>query len=382
MKILNIVENLNKGAVETWLVKLFIESTKHKPEWEWTFYCILPEIGIQDPVVKEHGGRIIYTPVELSDKKGFLKSLRTTLKEGDYDVVHAHHDYMSGFYLLAGLGLGYRNKTVLHLHNMERGLPTNKRLIRPFLLEIFRQCALFLSKEVLGNSKATVKDFVRRYPIKSEALYCGVNFKTMHVLDDTRTFKEALGLNPNDKVLLFVGRLYKNKNPTYCLDILTEIHKTNSNYVMVYVGEGEDKLGLIDKAKSLNLEQKVHFLGWRQDVMEIMQVSDLHLFPRLEKPLEGFGINVAEAQAAGLPSLISYGVPDDVVCIEDMVTYLSIKEPVDIWAKQCLNIVENPNKRTRQQCHTMMLDSKIDMSFSVSHLQQVYTKYDRLISTS
>ena len=101
MKIIHIVENLDKGAVENWLVNIFVESRKIRPSWDWTFYCILGREGRLDEKVRNAGGKIVYSPVTVSDKIGFLKSLRRVLKAGKFDIIHAHHDYLSGFYLLA-----------------------------------------------------------------------------------------------------------------------------------------------------------------------------------------------------------------------------------------------------------------------------------------
>ena len=92
MKIIHIVENLDKGAVENWLVNIFLESRKIRPDWEWTFYCILGKPGRLDENVRNAGARIIYSPVTVSNKLSFLKYLRIELKRGGYDILHAHHD--------------------------------------------------------------------------------------------------------------------------------------------------------------------------------------------------------------------------------------------------------------------------------------------------
>lgn len=103
MKIIHIVENLDKGAVENWLVSIFIESRKTNPALDWTFYCILGKSGRLDELVKANGGKIIYSPVSISLKIHFLRALRGTLKSGNFDIIHSHHDYLSGFYLLASV---------------------------------------------------------------------------------------------------------------------------------------------------------------------------------------------------------------------------------------------------------------------------------------
>jgi hypothetical protein len=120
-RIIHIVENLDKGAVENWLVNIFLSSRKTRPDWHWTFYCILGKKGRLDEKVREAGGEIIYAPVNISHKISFLRHLRSVLNNGSYDIIHAHHDYLSGFYLLASAGIRFK-KRILHIHNTDKVL--------------------------------------------------------------------------------------------------------------------------------------------------------------------------------------------------------------------------------------------------------------------
>lgn len=60
----------------------------------------------------------------------------------------------------------------------------------------------------------------------------------------------------------------------------------------------------------MKLVDKVHFLGVREDIPELMIMMDGFVFPSIH---EGLGIVAVEAQAAGLPCLISEGVPDEAI---------------------------------------------------------------------
>src|SRR5687768_6841150 len=119
LKIIHIVENLDKGAVENWLVNIFFETRKIKPDWHWTFYCILGREGRLDQKVRNAGGEIIYSPVSVSRKLAFLRNLRKVLIAGGYDIIHSHHDYLSGYYLTATAGIKFR-KRVLQIHNTDK----------------------------------------------------------------------------------------------------------------------------------------------------------------------------------------------------------------------------------------------------------------------
>src|SRR5438034_10613038 len=117
MKILHIVENLHRGAVETWLVRMLEECRNLRPDDEWTFYCALGQPGRHDKQVRALGGRIIYSPVPFGKTFSFLRALRQTLKTERFDVMHCHHDLLSGFYLLAATGLPM--KRIVHVHNTD-----------------------------------------------------------------------------------------------------------------------------------------------------------------------------------------------------------------------------------------------------------------------
>ena len=170
MKIIHIVENLDKGAVENWLVNIFIESRKVRPDWSWTFFCIVGKEGKLDQKVRDAGGEIIYSPVTISDKLGFLKNLRKILKAGKYDILHSHHDFLSGFYLIASVGIKFR-KRFLHIHNTDRALPVGNRVLHNLLLIPFKALALYFSDRVIGISKDTLEDFAGKKNVPNKKIY-------------------------------------------------------------------------------------------------------------------------------------------------------------------------------------------------------------------
>ena len=89
-----------------------------------------------------------------------------------------------------------------------------------------------------------------------------------------------------------------------------EIVKIEPKAEFILVGRGglEDKIKR--KVQDMKLVDKVHFLGVREDIPELMIMMDGFVFPSIH---EGLGIVAVEAQAAGLPCLISEGVPDEAI---------------------------------------------------------------------
>lgn len=371
MKIIHIVENLNKGAVENWLVNTFIESRKLKPDWEWTFYCILGEVGRLDEKVRKAGGKIIYAPFTVSNKIRFLNSLRKALMAGNYDIIHSHHDYLSGFYLLASVGIKFK-KRILHIHNAEKGLPVGNKLIQKLLLKPFKWLAIHFSNQIIGISKDTIEHFIGKAKIvnrQAVVLYCGIDLNAFNVEMGSFFLREEFGLSEKAKFLIFCGHMNRFKNPVFVVDILNELLKQDKNYHALFAGEGELTKAVIDKGEIYGIADKVHLLGWRNDLAAVMKASDVFVFPRVEDPKEGLGLVVIEAQAAGLPMFISNGIVKDAIEIPELAHFLRLNDNPSAWAAE---IQKTDKKISAAEALEKMKISRFSLPIATQNLLDLY----------
>jgi len=208
-KIIQIVENLDKGAVENWLVRMFLKSREIEPNLDWTFYCILGKPGRLDQQVLEAGGKIVHAPVTISNKWKFLKHLRQTLKAGQFDIIHSHHDYLSGFYLLASAGIRFQ-KRILHIHNTDKAIPVGSPFLQQKLIGPFRKLAYWFSDLIVGISVDTLEEFIDFKPpqgVKTTVLYYGILLDDFAQPTNKSAKLQSLGLDENGIFLLFVGRM-------------------------------------------------------------------------------------------------------------------------------------------------------------------------------
>jgi len=377
-RVLHIVENLDRGAVENWLVRTFVKSRQQFPSLEWTFYCTLGRPGKLDTIVREHGGRIIYAPVGIARTVKFLRHLRNTLRMGNYDILHCHHDFMSGLYLLAAWGLPIK-KRLVHIHNTDEALPTPSVFKRRLALEPLRQCCLHLADGIVGISGHVLQQFMRgqqRGPSRDQLLYYGVDPKPFRKCKPQRdALRGELGLPSDATVLLFVGRMTPLKNPTFVVEMLASILPHVPSAYAVFVGSG-DLSDLVElEAQSLGVKERIRMLGWRDDTAELMANSDLFVFPRLEHPKEGLGLVVVEAQAAGLPMLLSPGIPEDAVVVPELFNTLPLSVGRGKWAEKATGILSQERiKQTRAL--ERVAESRFSMSRSVPDLMQLYNCCD------
>ncbi len=136
--------------------------------------------------------------------------------------------------------------------------------------------------------------------------------------------RSELGIQAGDRVLGTVGSLYLVKGHTFLLDAMPAVLQRFPNTVLIIAGRGELEVPLKDQAKRLGIEEKVRFLGMRQDIPRLLALMDVFVLPSLS---EGLSMALLEAMAAekpvvatqvgGNPELVEEGKTGMIVTAED-----------------------------------------------------------------
>ena len=107
-----------------------------------------------------------------------------------------------------------------------------------------------------------------------------------------------LGIPIDSTVLISVGDLNKNKNHSVIIDALKRLQSNTIHFILCGEGEMRGKLERLANP----LEGRVHFLGYRSDIKELMAASDIFLLPSKR---EGLSRSLMEAMVCGLPCVVS-----------------------------------------------------------------------------
>jgi glycosyltransferase involved in cell wall biosynthesis len=166
--------------------------------------------------------------------------------------------------------------------------------------------------------------------------------------------RKMLGIPEDTFVLGHVGRFFPQKNHTFLLDIFAELKRLKEDAVLLLVGDGELRAEIEQKVKDLNLTENVIFTGVRSDVPDLMQAMDCFVFPSI---YEGLPLTLVEAQASGLPCIVSDRVP-----IESKLTDLLIQVPLELgverWADAVVRHAALGRKITLEQIRLAGYDIK------------------------
>src|SRR5699024_4691609 len=111
--------------------------------------------------------------------------------------------------------------------------------------------------------------------------------------------KETLNLN-DDIIITSVGELNKNKNHEVVIKALSKVHIKNFKYLICGIGPKEEYLRKL--ISDLNLSNNVYLLGYRTDIEEILNITDIFAFMSFR---EGLSVSLMEAMRSGVPIIAS-----------------------------------------------------------------------------
>lgn len=175
--------------------------------------------------------------------------------------------------------------------------------------------------------------------------------------------RTLLGLRPDDTVIGTVGWLLPIKGPMVLLKAFQQLKPGSVPLKLVYVGKGDMEAGLKAEAERMGLSEDVKFLGWRDDIPEIMPVFDIFVLASLN---EGMGRVLVEAMAAEKPIVASAvgGIPDLVKNGENGVL-VPPGEP-DALTAALARLIENPaegrrlGRGGRTLCQAYSIDAMVE----------------------
>jgi glycosyltransferase involved in cell wall biosynthesis len=147
-------------------------------------------------------------------------------------------------------------------------------------------------------------------PEKLTTIHSGVDiYQFLNSNGNITKKRRSLGIGPKEVVIGFVGWLLPIKGPDVLLKAMDYIWPQQPETTLLMIGKGDLAVDLRAEALRKNVNGKVKFLGWRQDIAEIMPLFDLLVLPSLN---EGMGRVLVEAMAAGKPVVGSKvgGIPD------------------------------------------------------------------------
>jgi glycosyltransferase involved in cell wall biosynthesis len=319
----------NMGGIESFVINMYrhIDHTRFQID----FLAFTDDICFQDEFIK-NGSKIYQMPSRSKHFFSYCNFLyRFFLSHPEYQIIHMQLNNCSCIEPAVFAHFGGR-KVIVHSHNDWKGI----RKISVALNSVNKKIIPKVSDEFLACSEAAGKCMFPYHTFT--VVHNAIELEKYRFREDTRrVYRERLKIGDRF-VVGHIGRFHEQKNPFFLLDVFYEMHLRDQNSVLLMVGDGELRTRIELKIRELRLEDCVILTGVRNDVAELMQAMDVFVFPSL---YEGLPVTLVEAQAAGLPCIVSEAVPKE-ACLTQLVRRIPLPAGPEVWAKDILEYRKSP----------------------------------------
>lgn len=365
-RILQVVRRMNYGGLETLIMNIYRNIDKQ----EFQFDFIVDQEGKYDDEIRKMGGKIFYIPyITKVGLKNYEKRLRLFFKEHkEYQIVHSHLDQVSGIIMKAAF-LENVPIRISHSHNTNNTNNFLGRTFKKYLQSMIGKYAnnLFACSENAGKwlfGKRQSECYILNNGIDVE--------KFKFSIENRNKIRNELNITPEEEIWGHIGRMSKQKNQNFLIDVFAKYQKYKNNSKLLLIGEGKLKNKIERKVRRLGLEDKVTFLGVLNNPEEYYSAFDLIVFPSL---FEGLSLVMIEAQISGVPIIASTNI-DKATDVTKTMNYISLKKSPDEWAKY---IKQNISKQRQEK----NIEKVIKSGYGIKEVtKKLANKYDELLKIS
>lgn len=362
IRVLHVVTHMNRGGLETMLMNYYRNIDRDQLQFD--FLVHRQNRADYDDEIEALGGKIYRLPPLNPFSLSYRKKLYLFfVQHPEYRIVHSHIDCMSAIPLKAAKKAGVPVR-IAHSHSIsqDKDIKYVLKLIYKRFIPRNATCLMACGHQagvwMYGSTDFYIlKNAIdaKQYRFNYEG-YCAERIK--------------FGISSDDILIGHVGRFSPPKNHEFLVNVFAECVKLNSKMKLILVGDGVLRPEIEHKVKKLNLEDNVIFTGVRNNVASIMQAMDTFLFPSI---YEGLPLTIVEAQAAGLPCLISDAVP--IECkLTDLVEQIPLANTAEEWAQKVLQV----SNRVRVDTYEQIKKSGFDVKSNAKVLLALYQReFDR-----
>lgn len=358
-RILQVVTHMNRGGLETMLMNYYRQIDREQLQFD--FLTHRPYRGDYGEEIESLGGILYHLPRLNPISSGYKKALHQFfVQHPEYRVIHVHQDCLSSVILKVAKECGVKVR-IAHSHcsSQDKDLKYPVKLFYRRFIPEYATEMMACGKEA-GNWMFGGAPFLElKNAIHTE--------EYIYHSGKRQEMRDQLGFTADELIVGHVGRFSPPKNHIYLIDIFSQIKIRNPDSKLLLVGDDQGELADTIKRKvtDLGLADSVVFTGLRSDVADLMQAMDVFVFP---SNYEGLPVTMIEAQAAGLPCLISDKVP--IECkVTELVQQISLAEGAEVWAERAIAAAK---ETVREDTGTQIKAAGYDIEKNAKWLQDYY----------
>lgn len=372
--VLHITGIMNAGGAES----LIMDILRNQTESVENILCLnysgkQPEQGVFDEEIRDLGIKIYYMPsLGSSGMIKYISSFRKMIRGlGDVDIVHSHLNAVGGVIALAARMSKVKN-IIVHSHaNINYRVSGIKKMLSEINLFFLKILILLFANNFWACSDSAAK---RLFFSNKKAVVIKNAIDVRKYLAER---KEG-GRRESDNTITIgaIGRVARIKNYEFIIDVVRVLRERQIACQFICYGRHEDAEyynELTKKVNTLGLNDCVDFAGNTTNAAQRLSSFDVFVMPSFT---EGFGIAALEAQAAGIPAIVSAGVPQEVDVGLGLVCFLDEFDS-ELWADKIIEIKSRVPVLTREEVIKAFEDKGYDAMSNVKIIEEKYREIVR-----
>lgn len=386
-RVLHVIHRMGRGGIETWLMNVLRTIDRERFRLDFMVYARDP--SAYDDEIRALGSRILRCapPADIvSHTRQLGRILRS---EGPYDVIHVHGSSDMGYTLRTAKRAQIPIRIAHSHNNNEEG----DRRLRSYVYRVIT--SYWMRRHMtwgLGCSNVACAYLFGprwRSDARCRVLYYGLDWEPFRPTPDAprsrgtasgagcradvdasrRTMRASLGIPQDALVIGHVGRFAPQKNHTFWLQVAACLADRRDDVHLLLVGDGELRATFEEQVRQRGLQGRFTLTGVRSDVPQVMRAMDVFLFP---SHFEGLGIVLLEAQASGLPCVVSDSVTPEATVVEHQVSRLSLAASPETWATRVLEMSGQDPSRYHRVAWDAVNRSQFSLPYCIDRLSELY----------
>jgi glycosyltransferase involved in cell wall biosynthesis len=370
IRILHVIAGLNPGGIETRLMHVVRGMDRRRFQHSFCLYRLsggplladLKELSI--PVHKRPVGHGLFGCWRFS--REFSKLLRGN----SYQVIHCHGTLLPGFFAFLARRAGVPVR-VAHAHSAASASPSvaswpYRRLLRHWIWRHATAglaCSSAAGDAVFGPGWGGDARF--------SVLHCAVDAEPFTREVDGLRLRSEWNLPAGALVIGHVGNFSPVKNYGFLIELACAAIRSDPRFFCLLVGDGVERAAVAEKVRALGIENRVRFAGLRRDVPLLMRaVMDVLVFPSFA---EGLPMTLIEAQAAGLPCVVSDAVSRETEVAPGRLNFLPLSAGVSGWLRRVVEVTNEPRLDSAEAMRQLS-GTDFVIGQSIHQLADLYSK--------
>ena len=316
--------------------------------------------------IENDGNKIFSIPGVSKGIYNYIKNIRKICKSGDYDVIHIHTSLMI---FLAAYAAKKENVKIRigHAHGAKFFNYSER------VLKILEPVGRFLNRRFCTNF-VTCSQVSAEYTFGRKAIfipnYVPINEIMSISKEKIKNLKKKYS-NDNSLIFGYMGNLNGTKNVIFLPKVISELNKMGLKSKLILIGQGSEMDNIKKAAERYNCEDKIEFLGERNNCNELVQIFDYYIS---SSKTEGMSLSMIEAQMSGKPCIVSSMIPN----YSDL--HINLFKKIDgfdevCWAKHIVNLINKGLKpMEREQAYYLIKNNRLTEDEIIDDLISVYTQ--------